>query len=176
MSQVEMFDLGRVLKPHGLKGDVAVRFDVDDAGRYGKLDMLWMSQRGSLVPYAIDWIAIRPKATIIHFEGIEHSDDVTAMVGCTLHLPISALPALKGLQFYYHEVVGFQLETVDGASLGIINDVIDHAANPLFKTTLGEKEGLFPMSNPFLKEVNRAEKRIVLELPVGMAELYFPED
>lgn len=173
MSQVEMFDLGRVLKPHGLKGDVAVRFDVDQASRYSNIDMVWMAQRGTLVPYSIDWIAIRPKSTIIHFEGIDHSDDVASMVGCTLHLPISELPALKGLQFYFHEVVGFQLVTLEGDELGTITDVIDHAANPLFKTKLGEKEGLFPMSDPFLKEVDRKNRRIVLGLPEGMAELYF---
>lgn len=173
MAAIEMFELGRVLKPHGLKGDVAVRFDVDNPNRYAGLDMVWMAHRGALVPYTISWIAIRPKSTVIHFEGVDSADAVAAMVECTLHLPVDMLPPLRGLQFYFHEVLGFSLFTVQGRDLGEIKGVIDHAANPLFKTMLGEKEGLFPMSDPFLIEVNRAERQIVVDLPEGMAELYF---
>lgn len=172
----DMFVLGKTLKPHGLKGDVAVKLDVDVPQHYAGLDMVWVRRQGTLVPYTLSSVSVRPKVTVVHFEGINDVDAAAAMSGYELLLPAAALPELEGLQFYYHEVIGFELRDSTHGTLGTILDVLDLPGNPLFKSSLNGREGLFPMTDEVLSEVNRIEKVVLLDLPEGMYDLYFGAD
>ncbi|MDA8695354.1 ribosome maturation factor RimM [Flavobacteriales bacterium] len=169
----EMFELGRTLKPHGLKGEVAIKLDVDVPKHYAGLDMVWVERQGTLVPYTIESIAIRPKTTVVQFHGVDDIEAATALSGHRLLLPVAALPTLTGLKFYYHEVVGFALEDERFGSLGTILTVMDLPGNPLFKTELKESEGFFPIKDETLVSVNREAKTIVVSMPEGLPELYF---
>lgn len=172
-ASTDMFVLGKTLKPHGLKGDVAVKLDVDIPQNYVGLDMVWVKRQGTLVPYALNSVSVRPKVTVVHFEGVDDVDAAMSMSGHELLLPAAALPELKGLQFYYHEVIGFELKDVTHGTLGEIVDVIDLPGNPLFKSVRDGKEGLFPMTDSVLRQVKRNEKVVLLDLPEGMYDLYF---
>ncbi len=169
----DMFELGKTLKPHGLKGEVSIKLDVDDAGRYQNLDMVWVERQGTLVPYAILSISIRPKSTVVQFEGIDDVAAAQSMSGHRLLLPASALPPLDGLKFYYHEVIGFALDDVLYGSLGTIAKVLDLPGNPLFKTEKQGKEGLFPIQDQTLLEVDRGARTIRVRMPEGLCALYF---
>ncbi len=169
----EMFELGRTLKPHGLKGEVAIKLDVDVPKHYAALDMVWVERQGTLVPYTIQSIAIRPKTTVVQFDGVDDVDAATALSGHRLLLPVAALPPLSGLKFYYHEVVGFAVEDRRYGSLGEITTVMDLPGNPLFKTDLNGSEGFFPIKDETLVSVNRETKTIVVNMPEGLPELYF---
>ena len=62
---------------------------------------------------------------------------------------------------------------VHHGSLGEIVTVLDLPNNPLFKSVKDGVEGLFPMTDAVLRKVDRTTKRIVLELPEGLFDLYF---
>ena len=169
----EMFVLGKTLKPHGLKGDVAVKLDVDIPNQYRDLDMVWVSRQGSMVPYPLTMVSVRPKVTVFHFEGTDDVESAAAMSGHDLLLPAATLPALSGLKFYYHEVIGFELTDVNSGPLGTIQQILDLPGNPLFRSVRDGIEGLFPMTDEVLREVNRESETITLELPEGFYDLYF---
>ena len=71
-----------------------------------------------LVPYNLPSVSVRPKVTVVHFEGVDDVDAAASMSGHELLLPVAALPTLNGLQFYYHEVIGFELSTKPTAPWG----------------------------------------------------------
>lgn len=170
-----MFTLGRTLKPHGLKGDVAIKLDVDIPGHYSGLDMVWVKRQGTLVPYVLTMVSIRPKVTVVHFEGVDDVAGAESMSGHELLLPLAALPKLEGNQFYYHEVIGYDLLDAERGPLGSIVKVLDLPGNPLFQSVKEGVEGLFPMGDEVLLAVNRSERQIVLKLPEGLYDLYFGE-
>lgn len=168
-----MFVLGKTLKPHGLKGDVAVKLDVDVPHHYRDLDLVWVHRQGAMVPYSLTMVSVRPKVTVFHFEGTDDVEGAAAMSGHDLLLPVASLPPLSGLKFYYHEVIGFELVDVQSGTLGTIQQVLDLPGNPLFKSVRDGVEGLFPMTDEVLREVNRETKTITLALPEGFYDLYF---
>jgi 16S rRNA processing protein RimM len=169
----EMYELGRALKPHGLKGEVSIKLDVDDPRHYADLDMVWLERQGTLVPYSILSISIRPKSTVVRFDGIDDVESAQALAGSTLKLPLSVLPPLDGLRFYYHEVIGFALTDVNFGSLGSILQVMDLPGNPLFKTKKDDREGLFPIQDQTLVSIDREKRIITVEMPEGLPSLYF---
>jgi len=169
----DMFELGRTLKPHGLKGEVAIKLDVDVPQHYASLDMVWVERQGTLVPYTIQSISIRPKTTVVQFDGVLDVDAAAALSGHRLLLPVAALPPLTGLKFYYHEVVGYALFDVQFGALGTISTVMDLPGNPLFKTSQDGKEGFFPIKDETLDSINRETQTIEVKMPEGLPELYF---
>ena len=112
----DMFELGRALKAHGLKGEVGIKLDVDDPSRYANLDMVWVERQGALVPYSITSISIRPKSTVVRFEGI---DDVDAT---DISQEMLDVAARKGIyQSLFTGDLTKRLPVEDGSYAGIVS-------------------------------------------------------
>ena len=108
MQKSECFSLGKITKPHGLKGEVTIWLDVDIPENYIGLDGLFLEIKGQLVPYIIEELQIRGKKSIVKFEDINSIEATESIIDAEAYLPIKKLPKLKGKQFYYHEVIGYK--------------------------------------------------------------------
>ena len=65
------FQLGYIVKTHGIKGQVVAFFDVDYPEDYEDLESVFLEQQGRLVPFFIDEIEPQQKGRfIIRFEDI----------------------------------------------------------------------------------------------------------
>ena len=91
---------------------------------------------------------------------------------CDLYLPLAALPKLEGNKFYYHEVIGFTIEDASFGTVGKIVSVNDTTAQPLFEVERGPIEILIPMNDDIIKKVDREHKKIHIEAPEGLIDLY----
>ena len=82
------------------------------------------------------------------------------------------LPKLSGNQFYYHEVRGFTAFDQFKKEIGIIKTVNDSGPQALFVIDVNGTEILIPVHDNFIKELDRTEKKIHLELPDGLLEIF----
>src|SRR6187402_3589562 len=101
------YELGSVVRTHGVKGDLLVYLDADEPERYKKMKAVWVEEKDGLKEFKVTKSSIVEKQAIIHLEGIE---DMTAAEGYLkkrLFMPLSFLPKLKGKQFYFHEIIGY---------------------------------------------------------------------
>jgi len=72
-------------------------------------------------------------------------------------------------------VIGFQVFDVNYGAIGTITHINDNSSQPLFEIMHEGKEILIPLHDNFLKEVNRKEKKIIVETPEGLIDLYMQE-
>ena len=111
MTVDECFELGYLLKPHGLRGAIVANFDVDDPTAYHKLKTVYLALPAAptkLVAHAVQ--RVQPQAgkkVLLTFRGIERIEDAEPLRGSKLYLPLSELPELDDDQFYFHDVIGF---------------------------------------------------------------------
>ncbi len=70
------------------------------------------------------------------------------------------LPKLEGKKFYFHEVIGFDVEDVHLGNIGKIVSINDCAAQPLFEILKDQTEILIPMIDDFIVEIDRANKKV----------------
>ena len=110
MRQTDCFELGYVIKPHGIHGDVNIFFDVDHPEAYTKLESVFIDIDENLVPFFIEAIPIRGNKARVHFSNISSLDEARRIQSCKLYLPLDELPELEKDQFYYHEVIGYDVE------------------------------------------------------------------
>ena len=159
MQKSECFSLGKITKPHGLKGEVTIWLDVDVPENYIGLDGLFLEIKGQLVPYIIEELQIRGKKSIVKFEDINSIEATETIIDAEAYLPIKKLPKLKGKQFYYHEVIGYQLfDNNSKKDLGELKAIYESTGQDLFAVDINESEVLIPIIDNFLDSVDHAEK------------------
>jgi 16S rRNA processing protein RimM len=126
-----------------------------------------------LVPFFIETSSIHKNDFLrVRFEDVTTEEEAEALLGNDIYLPLSMLPKLSGNKFYYHEVIGFEVEDQRLGVVGKIQSVNDSTAQPLFEVLNGGIEILIPMIDHFLVQIDRENKKVVMNLPEGLIEMY----
>lgn len=165
------YQLGGIVKTHGLKGEVILHLDVDDPEPYKNLESMFLEQSGKLVPFFIDQIQLQGNKLKVKFEDCEDQESAKELVGSTAFLPLDFLPDLGNEHYYLHEIIGFTV-VHSGKTLGDVFEIYDQEPNRLFGFKMGEHEVLIPLKDEFIQNVDKSTKEIHVNLPEGYLEIY----
>lgn len=150
-----MLDVGRVVKPHGLRGEVVVELLTNRTERLDAATVL-ATDAGPLTvvrssPFQNRWI--------VQFEGVDSREQADALRGTVLRAePIEDPDAL-----WVHELIGSRVEDTVGTPLGTVKEV---EANPASDLLVLEGGGLIPLT--FL--VRQEPGRLVVDPPPGLLD------
>ncbi len=173
MRKEDCFYLGKIVKKFSFKGEVLVYLDTDEPELYENLESVFVESDKHLIPFFIENASLHKNDFLrVRFEEVNNEQDADALLGCGVYLPLSMLPKLSGNKFYFHEVVGFEIEDQRLGVFGVIQSVNDTSAQPLFEVLNGNVEILVPMIDQFLVKVDRENKKIIMNLPEGLVEMY----
>jgi 16S rRNA processing protein RimM len=151
-----MLEVGRITKPHGLKGEVVVDLTTDRDERLDPGSVL-ASDRGDLVVRAARRHHDR---WIVAFEGSASRDDADGLRGLTLR----AQPVDDPAELWLHQVVGARVVAVDGSAVGTCVGVVANPAADLLELDGG---ALVPVT--FV--VGHAAGEITIDPPEGLLDL-----
>ena len=90
--------------------------------------------------------------------------------GQFLAADVSGLPAPEGDEVWLHELVGFTVRHTDGTPLGIVSDVFELPGGVTIEVQGPKREFLLPYRREFVLEVDRTERRLVVEPPAGLMD------
>lgn len=173
MRKEDCFYLGKIAKKFSYKGEVLAWLDTDDPGFFENMESVFVEINNHLVPFFIVESRLHKNEFLrIKFEDIDSEEAAEKILGHALYLPLTALPKLEGDKFYFHEIIGFTAEDQRLGDIGIIVGVNDSSAQPLFEIKKGDIEILVPMIDQFIVKVDRDNKKIVLNTPEGLVDLY----
>ncbi|MGG7036335.1 MAG: ribosome maturation factor RimM [Flavobacterium sp.] len=173
MRKEECFYLGKIAKKFSFKGEVLIYLDTDEPELYEEMESVFVEFNKNLVPFFIENSSLYKSDFLrVKFEDVDSEEEADEIMGCGIYLPLSMLPKLEGNQFYYHEVVGFEVVDKRLGNVGIIQSVNDTTAQPLFEVLKGDVEILIPMIDHFLVEIDRKNKKVIMDLPEGLIEMY----
>ena len=173
MQQEECFYLGKVVSKHSYKGEVLIKLDTDQPELYDTMESVFLEMDHGLVPFFIERIR-RHKSQLLRIKFENTSDEASAqsLIGKKVFLPLSQLPELTGKQFYYHEVIGFVVEDSRHGPIGTITGINDTTAQALFVIEHNGKEILIPLNDKFIVSVDRRAKKVLVDTPPGLIDLY----
>ena len=175
MTKEECYEVGRVIKPHGLKGEVQVLLDVDYPEEYEDMESVFLAIKGELLPYFIERIKITTNVVIVKFDGIDNSEAALKLKNAVLYLPENLLPELEEDGYYFHELVGFEVIDAEKGNIGKVITVYSLPAQNLLAIEHKGKEVLIPMADEILQVVDKEKKQIQVNLPEGLLEVYTEE-
>lgn len=174
MKKEDCFYLGKIAKKFSFKGEVLAYLDTDEPELYQNMESVFVDLNNNLIPFFIEQSAMHKNDFLrIKFEDVNSEDDADEILGADLYLPLKMLPKLEGNKFYFHEVIGFDIEDKRLGIVGKIVSVNDTAAQPLFEVLKNNvTQILIPMIDHFIVSVDRKNKKIVMDLPEGLIEMY----
>ncbi|APD06618.1 ribosome maturation factor RimM [Flavobacteriaceae bacterium UJ101] len=176
MQKENCFSLGKIIKKHGYKGEVVIKLDTDEPELYKKLESAFIEFNGMLVPFFFKKCEQQHNTNLrVTFEDVP-LEQVEQLIGSEVFLPLSFLPKLADDQFYYHEIIGFNIVDEKYGAIGIIKRVNDYGPQPLFEIEKDDKEILIPVNDHFIKKVDKPNKTIEVITPEGLLELYLDSD
>jgi 16S rRNA processing protein RimM len=173
MQKEDCFYLGKIVKKYSFKGELLVKLDTDDPIIYTKMELVFIDKNKNLIPFFIERSSLH-KSTLLRvkFEDIDSEEDADKLLKSELYLPLEFLPQLTGNKFYYHEIFGFEAEDLSFGLIGIIKGVNDSTNQAILEIDRNGSEILIPLIDDFIKSVDRAQKKIILEVPEGLIDIY----
>lgn len=172
MRKEDCYFLGKITRKHGLSGNVILKLDTDQPELYKKLESIFVEINGLLVPFFIEKVAWSKQDSLNLLFKNSNENLVEQLLGKNVFLPLSTLPKLTGNQFYYHEVIGFEILEEDGKTCGEIESINDQTAQHYFVLNFAQKEIVIPIIKEWILEVNRDEKFIKMRLPEGLMDVF----
>ena len=169
--------LARILRPRGLRGEVAAEILTDFPERLPKLREVWLSD-GRTPPRRVRlercWLTpSRGGQVIFHFADIDSVEQADALRGMEVQVPIGQRAELAAGNYFVSDLVGCEVwEQGAAAALGSVRDVeFTGGAAPLLAVETKDGEVLLPLAADFCQRIDVRGKRIDVVLPEGLLDL-----
>lgn len=175
MKKQEAYQIGYILKTHGLKGGVSASFDMDNPLDYILSNALFLDTKGGLVPYFIEDVNVNQGKGFIKFEDVDSVESAKQLIGLDVYIPLADLPKLEEGEFYYHEIIDFKIMDKEIGAIGKVEEVIDLKSHAVMRTTYQGKEVLIPMHEEVLLKAEMDKEELHVQLPDGLLEVYLSE-
>ena len=131
--------VGRVRKPHGVRGEVTAEVLTDVERRFDVGQSLIVRQQGGEVrTVGIASSRRHGDVRILRFDGDESRDDVESLRRATLEVERAEVPAAPEGAFYYFELTGCEVYDRTVGELGRVADVVEDGGGWLLEVDQGE--------------------------------------
>lgn len=167
--------LGRLAKPHGVKGDIRVDYYADSADL---LDKPLMLRAGRFAPRPIrvrDWHLWKDQL-ILGIEGCNDRSAAEQLRGQELLIDASFLPEPEEDEPYLRDLIGLSVRLEDGTTVGELEDVDFPAGQEMWVIRAPEESGgyeiLFPAVPEFVRDIDLSEGTATIAPPEGLLDLY----
>jgi len=178
-NDVEWIAVARLGRTRGLKGELFAQGLSSRPERYGQLRQVYLFDRDGkplkqgapLEVESVRWIQDR---LVFKFAGVDSVSDAEPLAGAEVRIAAQDRPALPDGEYYESEIAG--CEVIDGAAgqpLGIVQRWLEFGGPPLLevKPNDGGEAILIPFVKSICREIDPANRRIVVELPEGLKDL-----
>ncbi len=167
IKETEVYKIGVLNKPHGVKGEISFTF-TDDVWDRVEADYLICRIEGILVPFFLEEYRFRSEhSALLKFKGLDSCDDVQEMSGCEVYFPHALTPEEEPEDNSWQYFTGFRVVDHVAGDLGTIAAVDESTQNVLFK--VGHL--LIPAAEDFVEDIDHKERVIRMRLPEGLTEL-----
>lgn len=165
----DMVLVGRIARPHGLRGDVLIAPETDFPDvRFAEGAALFGQRGTTVVALEIDRSRVHAGKLLVGFRGLERLEDVEGL-GRDLRIPESALVPLPEGEYYWYQYVGAPVQTEAGESVGTVVRVEPTGGSGMLVVQRGAEEVQIPLT-PSMCPVLRPDL-IVVRPPEGLLDL-----
>ena len=165
----EVFKIGVINKPHGVKGEVSFTF-TDDIFDRVDCDYLILLMDGILVPFFMEEYRFRSdNVALVKFEDINTAEQARKFTNVEVYFPKKFMDEQEDVTSW-NFFIGFRVEDVHHGYLGEITDVDDTTINVLFSIEKDGEELLLPAHEEFIIDLDREKKVMKVDVPDGLIE------
>lgn len=155
--------VGQVTAAYGVRGWVKLRSFTDPPENL--LEYRPWHLRRNDADISAKLVEIRPqgKGFVARLDGILDRDAAAALTGTEVVIRRSELPAPEAGQFFWDDLLGLQVCTVDGTELGEVEQLMETGANDVL-IVAGDRRRLIPfISGEVVRSVDLEARKILVD-------------
>jgi 16S rRNA processing protein RimM len=166
-SEPEFLIVGRIVRPHGIRGELAMKLITDYPDRLLDIKTLYLGPQHQ--PYQIKRIRRHSEGVLIQFAGISDRNQAEHFREMLAYIHIDDAVPLEEGEYYLYQLEGISIVTDTGKALGHLTGLIETGANDVYIVTTPEGgEILLPAIPEVIKEVNISERVMIVHLLEGL--------
>jgi 16S rRNA processing protein RimM len=170
--------VGRVVKAHGVTGEVVVEVRTDDPDQRFATGAILRGRPGrgdATRDFAVESVRWHGGRLLVRLSGVGDRDAADALRGVLFVVDSEDLPPIDDPdEFYDHQLEGLRVHAADGRDVGVVSEVLHTAAGELLAVRAGDGTGaetLIPFVSAIVTSVSLPDKSIEIDPPEGLLEL-----
>lgn len=163
--------VGRVLRPHGVGGELRVEVVTDYPERLGQRTSFYLAHPDSpeaVRYYPVEKLRLHKEALLLKLVGCDSRNAAEELRGMLVQIPIEEAVPLEEGEYYHFQLIGVRVETESGEMLGRVVEILETRANDVYVVRGPRSELLLPAVDEVVLELDLKSKRMVVHLLPGM--------
>lgn len=167
MAELDLFTIGQIVAPHGVRGDVRIYPDTDFPKRFLKMKYGYINGK----KYEVESARLHKRVVLIKFAGVDDRNAAELLVKKDLQVPREDLVPLQKGQHYIYDIIGSAVYDLQDHELGKLTDVLRTGSNDVYVVTADDgKETLLAAIPDVIKSIDESAKKIVVDPPEWVDE------
>lgn len=161
--------VGHITGAYGIQGWVKIKPYSADADALLHARTWWIDKPDL---HDVDMLQAKPHSgeVVARLMGVADRNAAEALKGASVQIARSHFPALADGEFYWVDLIGLEVENLQGERIGVVSDLMDNGAHPILRVSLPavsepgkEQEQLIPFVDQFVKTVDQQAKKITVD-------------
>lgn len=167
-----MYNIGKIINTHGLKGEVKVHRITDFEDRFDIGNTVYATKdNGETFELQIASHRMHKGYHLLTFKELYSINDVEHLKGSMLKISEDQLTPLEEGEYYYFEIIGCTVFTSAGEEIGVVKEILSPGANDVWIVKRkNKKDVLIPYIEQVVKKVDPEVKKIIIEPMEGLLD------
>ena len=155
--------IGKIVAPHGVRGDIRILPLTEKPELFLDLEYLLLEGGKKLT---VKNARFQKRMILVTTKEVTSMNEAELLRDKNIYIKAEDLPELEEDEFYVADVVGIPVYDLEGNQIGTFKDSLSTGSNDVYIIAVpGAKDILVPALKEYFKDINLAEKRIVVKLP-----------
>ncbi len=170
MNKLTHFKIGQIVSTQGLKGEVRVYSYTDDIYRFDDLETFYLG-KDLENKWIVEKVRYKGNMVIMKIEGINTVEEAEKLKNKFMYVSREEGRELEEGEFFISDMIGIDVYTVDGQHVGVLDDVLQYAANDVYVIKGAEnKEYMIPAMLKFVPTIDMSERKMIIDPIAGMLD------
>ncbi len=168
---INLIKIGHIVRAHGIKGEVGIKWDSDECPLKIPLDTVFLNKEGSK-KCLIKNIRSSAKGDLVKLSDVDDRTKAEGLRGCGIWTQYENLIPLGDGEYYTFQLMNFDVESIDGKYIGKLKSISSLPAHDLYVVEdKSNEEILIPAVDKIVKEIDLDNKKIIVHLIEGLEDL-----
>jgi 16S rRNA processing protein RimM len=160
--------IGRIVRAHGLRGEVSVMVLTDFPERFETMEWVYLGNEFEATPYRLESYRWHKQNVLLTLTGVSDRTQAEQLKGQLVQVPIEEAMPLPDGSYYLYQLIGLRVESTEGEFLGSIISVMETGANDVYVVEHAGREILLPAIPDVIKNVDLNQGIMVVQVIEGL--------
>ena len=167
-----LIPVGKITSTHGIRGLLRMYSFSGNVESLRACDFVTVRSREG-IPSRLELKSIASSGgkLVIGFVGLDDINQAQTYVGNEICLLRSQLPEPEDDEYYWCDLIGLRVTTIEGAELGVIEDIFEAGSSDIYVVRGMEREYLIPAIADVIRNVDLKNGRMLVSPLEGLLDL-----